>query len=45
LGLAICRMIVEQHGGELSASLAHSRGSVFRIVLPVAAPRVTAAAN
>jgi C4-dicarboxylate-specific signal transduction histidine kinase len=45
LGLAICRMIVEQHGGELSASLAHSRDSLFRIVLPVAAPRVTAAAN
>ena len=34
LGLAICRMIIDRHGGQLSASLAHSRGAVFRIVLP-----------
>jgi signal transduction histidine kinase len=45
LGLAICRMIVEQHGGELFASPAHSRGSVFRIVLPAGTGRVTAAAD
>jgi signal transduction histidine kinase len=35
LGLALCRMIIEQHSGELSASPAHPRGSVFRIVLPI----------
>jgi C4-dicarboxylate-specific signal transduction histidine kinase len=35
LGLAICRMIIERHKGQLSASSAHSRGSVFRIVLPI----------
>jgi signal transduction histidine kinase len=36
LGLAICRMIVERHGGELSVSPAQPRGSVFRVVLPSA---------
>jgi len=34
LGLAICRMIVERHEGELSASPAHPHGVVFQIVLP-----------
>jgi signal transduction histidine kinase len=33
LGLAICRTIIERHGGQLSALPAHSRGSIFRIVL------------
>lgn len=36
LGLAICRMIIERHGGDLSVSPAKPRGSVFRIVLPIA---------
>ncbi len=40
LGLAICRMIIERHGGELSASPAHPRGAVFRVVLPVTPPSV-----
>jgi C4-dicarboxylate-specific signal transduction histidine kinase len=31
LGLALCRMIIERHSGELSASPAHPRGSIFRI--------------
>jgi two-component system, NtrC family, sensor kinase len=35
LGLALCRMIIERHSGELSVSPAHSRGSIFRIVLPI----------
>jgi signal transduction histidine kinase len=35
LGLAICRMIIERHEGQLSASLVDPRGAVFRIVLPV----------
>ena len=41
LGLAICRMIVERHGGQLSASSEHNSGAQFRIVLPapVAAPQ------
>ena len=34
LGLAICRMIIDRHGGQLSASPAHPRGAVFRMVLP-----------
>jgi signal transduction histidine kinase len=34
LGLAICRMIVERHGGQLSVSPAKQRGAVFRISLP-----------
>lgn len=38
LGLAICRMIVERHGGQLSAAPARPRGSVFRLVLPAATP-------
>ena len=35
LGLALCRMIIERHSGELSVSRAHPRGSIFRIVLPI----------
>jgi two-component system, NtrC family, sensor kinase len=38
LGLALSRMIVERHGGQLSASLAQPRGSIFRIVLPTGRP-------
>jgi signal transduction histidine kinase len=34
LGLAICRMIVERHNGQLSVSPAESRGAIFRIKLP-----------
>jgi signal transduction histidine kinase len=34
LGLAICRMIVERHDGELSVSAADPHGAVFRIKLP-----------
>jgi signal transduction histidine kinase len=35
LGLALCRMIIERHSGELSVSPAHPRGSIFRILLPI----------
>jgi len=35
LGLALCRMIIERHSGELSVSPAHPRGSIFRVVLPI----------
>jgi signal transduction histidine kinase len=34
LGLAICRMIIERHGGELSASSDGESGAVFQFVLP-----------
>jgi signal transduction histidine kinase len=35
LGLALCRMIIVRHSGELTASPAHPRGSIFRIGLPI----------
>lgn len=34
LGLAICRMIVERHGGQLLASSGPEGGALFEIVLP-----------
>jgi signal transduction histidine kinase len=36
LGLAICRMIVDRHEGQLSASPADPHGAIFRIILPLA---------
>ena len=36
LGLAICRMIVERHDGQLSVSSTEPNGAVFRIALPQA---------
>jgi signal transduction histidine kinase len=38
LGLAICRMIVESHGGHLSASSPDKGGAVFEMVLPLNSP-------
>jgi len=35
LGLAICRMIVERHDGELSVTSASPHGAIFRIKLPL----------
>jgi signal transduction histidine kinase len=37
LGLAICRMTIERHGGQLSASAAKSKGALFQFVLPIKA--------
>ena len=34
MGLAICKAIVERHGGTMSVSHAVPYGSVFRVVLP-----------
>jgi len=34
LGLAICRMIIERHGGQLSARSNGKDGTLFRLVLP-----------
>lgn len=35
LGLAICRTIIEDHGGTLRVAETNSQGSTFQIVLPV----------
>jgi C4-dicarboxylate-specific signal transduction histidine kinase len=37
IGLAICRTIIQAHGGRLSASPAVPHGSIFHIVLPAIA--------
>ena len=34
LGLAICRMIIDRHGGKLTASSDGKRGALFQFVLP-----------
>jgi len=34
LGLAICRMIIERHGGQLFASSDGTKGALFQFVLP-----------
>jgi signal transduction histidine kinase len=34
LGLAICRMIVERHQGQLEVAPANPHGAIFRIILP-----------
>ena len=34
LGLAICRMIVERHGGKLSARSDKKKGTIFQFTLP-----------
>jgi len=37
LGLAICRTIVDRHGGTLAIARAHPRGTIVRLALPAAA--------
>jgi signal transduction histidine kinase len=39
VGLAICRMIVERHGGQLKASSDGSTGALFQFDLPIAPAR------
>ena len=36
LGLAICRRIIESHGGELSVLSDGKNGALFQFVLPIA---------
>jgi signal transduction histidine kinase len=38
LGLAICRMIVDQHGGRIAALPGRPRGEIFEIELPAIEP-------
>ncbi len=42
LGLAICRMIAEQHGGRLTASSDGKSGALFQLVLPTVSTDQTA---
>jgi signal transduction histidine kinase len=35
LGLAICRMTIERHGGQLSASAGKNKGALFQFILPI----------
>jgi signal transduction histidine kinase len=39
LGLAICRMIIERHGGNLTASSDGKSGALFQFVLPINSTR------
>jgi two-component system sensor histidine kinase FlrB len=39
LGLAVCRRIVEQHGGSLTATSPPGRGASFTLLFPLACPR------
>jgi signal transduction histidine kinase len=34
LGLALCRMIIDRHGGKLSVWSGKKRGAVFQFILP-----------
>jgi signal transduction histidine kinase len=45
LGLAICRMIIERHGGQLSASSDGTHGALFQFVLPARMDTHETAAN
>jgi signal transduction histidine kinase len=45
LGLAICRAIIEEHGGTLRLAETHSYGAMFEIVLPVSGTAPALAKN
>ncbi len=44
LGLAICRMIIDRHGGQLTALSDGKRGALFQFVLPIEATGRTSTA-
>ena len=35
MGLAICRTIIESHGGRIWVTAAHPRGAIFHFELPI----------
>jgi C4-dicarboxylate-specific signal transduction histidine kinase len=35
MGLAICRSIIDSHGGSLSALPGHPHGTVFQVIVPI----------
>jgi signal transduction histidine kinase len=39
MGLAICRRIVERHGGEITAKSEPGKGAMFLVTLPVRAEK------
>ena len=39
MGLAICRSIIESHGGRMAVSLGNPHGSIFKMLLPAASLR------
>jgi PAS domain S-box-containing protein len=42
MGLAICRSIIENHGGRLSAAPGQPCGTIFQVRLPIESSRLTA---
>jgi light-regulated signal transduction histidine kinase (bacteriophytochrome) len=45
VGLAICRKIVERHGGSITASGREGEGATFTVVLPASQPHTSEASN
>jgi C4-dicarboxylate-specific signal transduction histidine kinase len=41
LGLAICQIIIEEHGGVLRLARTDSQGSVFEVALPIASTKTS----
>ncbi len=45
LGLTICRMIVERHGGQVSVLSDGANGALFQVILPARESHGSAAAS